>query len=246
MQQGLGTALKPSHEPVVVARKPLSGTVAGNVQEWGTGALNIAGCRVGNEVVETHSKGGASSFAKRPGERSVRDGGRVVPQNREEFVGRPREGRWPANVVLDDDAAAMLDQQSGEVAGRIGMTQHASGGYSGGLHRSQESLRQDGAPDSGGASRFFYVAKATRAERGAANHHPTVKPVALMRWLVRLVTPPDGIVLDPFAGSGTTGVAALTEGKQVVLVEREGEYAEIAADRLAQPVEQSLDFGGAA
>ena len=148
--QGWGTALKPAWEPIILARKPLVGTVAANVLAHGTGAINVDACRIGE--------------------------------------------RWPANVALDEEAAAML----------------------------------------GEPSRFFYTAKTSRRERGEGNVHPTVKPVSLMRWLVRLVTPKGGNVLDPFAGSGTTLLAAHLEGFDYLGIEREAEYVEIIRKRLAR------------
>lgn len=233
-RDGWGTALKPAHEPVVMARKPLAGTVAGNVLTWGTGAVNIDGCRIG--------AGGhlAWSQPRNMGYHGGTDNGGEATE--------AESGRWPANVVLDEDAAAMLDQQSGE---------RAAGGAVSGREPSRPFRtcygEMDGRPewepytDTGGASRFFYVAKASRTERDASNHHPTVKPVALMRWLIRLVTPPDGVVVDPFAGSGTTGVAAAIESKRCVLIERESEYADIVVRRLSKPIEPTLDgLGGAA
>ena len=218
--QGWGTALKPAWEPVVMARKPLAGTVAANVQQHGTGALNVDGCRVGGERrFNPPTRKGATvalgSFDMCEGE------------------GSPVEGRWPANVVLDEAAAELLDAQSGERPTRPGPVGSGSGNpaanvpFVGGVATTVYT-------DTGGASRFFYTAKASSAERGAANTHPTVKPVALMRWLVRMVTPPGGLVLDPFAGSGTTGVAARAEGFRCVLIEREPEYLPIIAERLSQ------------
>jgi DNA modification methylase len=186
--QGWGTALKPAWEPCVMARKPLAGTVAENVQQHGTGALNVDGCRIGSDGA-TKRGDTSENVATATGWTT---GHEIVSLN---------AGRWPANVALDEDAAAMLDAQ-------------------------------------GGASRFFYTAKASRADRNAGgmadNTHPTVKPTDLMRWLVRMVTPPGGIVLDPFAGSGSTLVAARAEGVRAVGIEREDEYARIIADRLAQ------------
>jgi site-specific DNA-methyltransferase (adenine-specific) len=146
-------------------------------------------------------------------------------------------GRWPANVAFDEQAAAMLDAQSGERPGATSFsrpTDYAASSYKtpGG------TPLQAGYADNGGASRFFYTAKASRADRNAGgmadNTHPTVKPTDLMRWLVRLVTPPGGVVLDPFAGSGTTLVAARAEGFRAIGIEREDEYARIIADRLSQ------------
>jgi DNA modification methylase len=235
--QGWGTALKPAHEPIVVARKPLVGTVAANVLEHGTGAINIDGCRVAfrgegdereSKDKNRHADYGSGEVVGYHGWQSRGDGGNYDPP-----------GRWPANVVLDDEAAAMLDEQSGErAAGNHPATRNGredekvyGSGWSSGTNGDRRPT------DSGGASRFFYVPKASRAERNAglkraANDHPTVKPIALMRWLVRLVTPPDGTVLDPFVGSGTTGIAATLEGFDFVGIEREAEYLEIAASRI--------------
>jgi len=186
---GWGTALKPASEDWWLFRKPLDGTVAANVLAHGTGAINVDGCRISGAPRTTHAAGnirGAECFG----------GGQRVG-----VVEPGAAGRWPANVALDEEAAAMLDEQTG---------------------------------DSGGASRFFYTAKASRKERGEGNVHPTVKPLALMRWLVRLVTPPGGTVLDPFAGSGTTLLAARAEGFGAVGIEREAEYVEIMRKRLEE------------
>lgn len=391
--QGWGTALKPGYEPIVVARKPLIGTVAANVLEHGTGALNIDGCRIGGPAWTRPGGPNAGRSAGIMGETVARG-----PSESNQ------SGRWPANVVLDEDAAAELDRQSGECAGmgmgrvlRRGATTGAGMGYG---SSSPQHPDFEGYGDSGGASRFFYVAKASRAERGAGlnqpcrcskipawrgrdqravtradeaispprattapssedasdsstigsgskptdlspmaskstiatrtnrttipptsnssppsitsestprttdeppaasgsddaafaangsrpmpstttspardgsstadadpatsgsssqpssgaevcpdcggvvkgerrNAHPlepTVKPIALMRWLVRLVTPPDGLILDPFAGSGTTGCAAVLEGFDFIGLEREPEYVAIALARIA-------------
>ncbi len=211
---GWGTALKPAFEPAVLARKPLEGTVVGNVTEHGTGALNIDGCRIGtdsrfNPPTRKQATPSLGSFAMCSGQ------------------GSTVEGRWPANVILDSVAAGMLDEAVGErpsgsrrAGARKGLGYHGADG--------------DGGPaiegSTGGPSRFFYTAKASRSER--VNHHPTVKPVALMRWLVRLVTPPGGIVLDPFAGSGTTGEAAINEGHRAILIERDAEYLDGIRTRL--------------
>lgn len=231
---GWGTALKPAFEPVVVARKPLIGTVAQNVLEHGTGAINVDGCRIahGDDVnmaamQRQKQSNGSVKFAS--------DGliGKEIPTYKP-------EGRWPANVTLDEDAAAMLDEQSGTstsgAAGRKGSSGFA-GGYDG----------QYDVPygDTGGASRFFYTAKASKKDRntnGANNTHPTVKPTTLMRWLIRLVTPPGGIILDPFGGSGSTGVASRAEGVRCILIEREAEYLDIIRQRLDEgPLFANLD-----
>jgi site-specific DNA-methyltransferase (adenine-specific) len=233
---GWGTALKPAHEPAVLARKPLRGTVADTVAQWRTGALNIEGTRVGG------------------------DG-----------------GRWPSNVILDEEAALVLDGQSGRSKcakpnpsipyGQCVRTE-TNIVFNKGLSRNIPGVAPYG--DSGGASRFFYVAKASKAEREAglhyeewhkagvmqgrqdgslgaitsprANHHPTVKPLALMRYLVRMVTPPGGVVLDPFMGSGSTGCAAVREGFDFVGIDLTPEYVAIAQKRIAHyAVESPLE-----
>ena len=216
--QGWGTALKPAFEPIVVARKPLAGTVAANVLAHGTGALNIDGCRVGDEVLTPVVRG-----VSKLGTFEGADGN----------VTAERTGRWPANVILDESQAAELDKQSAgtraSLPARSGPA-GTGGDVYGGLTR-PEAHNYD---DSGGASRFFYVAKADAAERvridGIA--HPTVKPLALMRWLVRLVTPPGGTVLEPFAGSGTTVEACLLENFRCIAIERETDYLPLVVQRI--------------
>jgi len=244
--EGWGTALKPSHEPIVVARKPLVGTVAANVLEHGTGALNIDGCRVDGKPRTTHKDGnwtGNSSDSA------------IFPMRNVRAEEPP--GRWPANLILthaadcDDECAtgcpvAELDAQSGDRTGGHHPARRGGGGVSTSGHSGQDGLTERHDNDTGGASRFFtvtewdeapfrYVAKASKAEREAgyhANHHPTVKPVGVMEWLVRLVTPPDGTVLDPFMGSGTTGVAAVAEGFRFVGIEQNADYLAIAHARI--------------
>jgi DNA modification methylase len=223
--QGWGTALKPAWEPCVVARKPLVGTVAANVQQHGTGALNIDGCRIAGDVPQVTQGVDSNGSSYRL---------RTMAQQSNPHAA----GRWPANVAFDEAAAAMLDAQSGERGGGFGVRGASSRIYGGGDGFTDATGEAVGYGDSGGASRFFYTAKASRADRNAGgmaeNTHPTVKPTDLMRWLVRLVTPPGGVVLDPFAGSGSTLVAARAEGVRAVGIEREDEYARIIADRLAQ------------
>jgi DNA modification methylase len=254
--QGWGTALKPAHEPIVMARKPLAGTVAANVLEHGTGALNVDGCRVGTgeggdregepTAEARYTENGSTNFAPTPGPR-----------------GGDAAGRWPANITLSPEAAEELDRQSGGVGGGDGKDWSAGpihGTGDGATFLGEKPTGQHYG-DTGGASRFFYVAKASRAERNAGldgfedgvtddgrhtpidnpylrgettrkNSHPTVKPIDLMRWLVRLVTPPGGTVLDPFLGSGTTGCAAALEGFDFIGIEREAEYLDIAKARI--------------
>jgi DNA modification methylase len=259
---GFGTALKPAYEPIILARKPLLGTVAANVQAHGCGALNIDGCRVGTEP----------AFVERPGCKSV---GGIMNGAEGVRVTDGGAGRWPANLVLGcacerehdpDCAVAMLDAQSGDQTGSHGRGEGewkqrniiygAMGLSAGPVARS-----------AGGASRFFYCAKASRKEREAglehrqrvgghivagraegsagmtpyagtaagqrANIHPTVKPVSLMRWLVRLVGGKRGSrVLDPFCGSGTTGIACKLEGFEFIGIDSEPAYVQIARDRI--------------
>lgn len=230
---GWGTALKPAWEPIILARKPLAQSVARNVLTFGTGALNIEASRIGSEErfnPPTNSPNAYGGFEMCDGE------------------GTTVHGRWPANVVLDEDAAAILDEQSGDRPSTL--ARQGRGGPNPGqvsFDKTDNGMFAPSPPrgeswvygDEGGASRFFYTAKASASERqervrqaGERNTHPTVKPLDLMRWLVRLVTPPGGRVLDPFAGSGTTLVAALNEGFDAVGIEREDEYVTIARARI--------------
>lgn len=255
---GWGTALKPAFEPIVVARKPLIGTVASNVLEHGTGALNIDGCRVAfasdedEDEDESKSKNAHADFGTAPGGNEVYGDYSMV-----ERTNYDPPGRWPANVILDEQAADLLDAQTGESASRIGNPRGSASGEGWGMTATGAEY-----DDIGGASRFFYCAKTSRTERGAGldgfdeglahddvrlnssdeksntrsaqrNIHPTVKPVRLMRWLIRLVTPPGGTVLDPFTGSGTTGIAAVLEHMDFVGVERDPDYMRIAEARIA-------------
>jgi hypothetical protein len=259
--QGWGSALKPAAEDWWLMRKPLDGTIAANVIKHGTGAINVDGCRVGvtKRVPGSPKRVGASSHT-------------VSLPGYEGGTGHdPNVGRWPANAAFDEEAAAMLDAQTGERPSTL--TGRAAAGFRHDLPR--ENNRQAGFlgglpagqvyADSGGASRFFYVAKPSRAERDAGcaelepqqrdegrvagapggdnprnrgasertNSHPTVKSIALMRWLVRLITPPGGVVLDPFCGSGTTLLACIAEGVDAIGIEREAEYVEIIRRRVA-------------
>lgn len=248
---GWGTGLKPAWEPIVLARKPAEGTIAANLLKWGTGGLNIDGCRIAGESESVL-------------------------------------GRWPANILLDAAAAAMLDEQVGRLhgAGNLRLRrdlspeqqyQAARPGWVFGMPGSTlPSIVHD---DGGAPSRFFYTGKASRSEReeglqhhlepqsredvtgrqaGSAggalaragitaggeirNTHPTVKPVDLMRYLLRLVVPPGGVALDPFVGSGTTLVAAWEEGVDAIGHERLPEYHRIAAARLAEATRQGRLF----
>lgn len=195
---GWGTALKPAFEPIVVARKPLTGTVAENVLEWGVGGLNIDACRIASDdgfekawdkPVKTNISSGSQAFSPNTGTTHLVD----------LSLNKPVGGRWPANVVFDEYTAGLLDEQSEDV------------------------------------SRFFYVSKASKRDRNegdVVNIHPTVKPTDLMRYLIKLVTPPNGIVLDPFTGSGSTGKAALLDGFQFIGIELTADYLPIIEGRL--------------
>lgn len=224
---GWGTALKPAAEHWILARKSLDGTVAANVIKHGTGALNIDATRIGTtkRVPDSPKVVAASAHTvSLPGYA----GGSGYDAN---------VGRWPANVTLDEDAARALDEHSGTTPPRRAAVQvHATTDNASMRGGNQARLVPIAADAGGGASRFFYVAKGSRSEKtngGTVNNkHPTVKSIALMRWLVRLITPPGGLVLDPFMGSGSTGVAALAEGCRFLGMEREAEYADVAAARL--------------
>ena len=216
---GWGTALKPATEIIMVARKPLEGTVAANVLKYGTGAINIDGCRVPtDETVIVHS----------PARKTLLDSG-----HKDLGTWENNKGRFPANLIHDgsDEVLALFPKSKGQCGAVKGnepseITRGIYGRFSGD--------RQPCSPrnDSGSAARFFYCAKASRAERGSFNDHMTVKPLALMRYLVRLVTRKGGTVLDPFMGSGTTGVAAIQEGMNFVGIEKDPHYYEIASRRV--------------
>ena len=247
---GWGTALKPAWEPIIVARKPLVGTVAQNVLEYGVGGINIDGCRIPTTDALC---GGAYSGGLRPnsamrctgevgGKSSILEAGGPRLEKRD-FVQPP--GRWPANVILDEEAGQVLDEQSGTIRGDSRIPKgglRPSGFYNIGAKSGEGIPCGPLYDDIGGASRFFYCAKASKKERGEDKIHPTVKPVALMRYLVKLVTPPGGLVLDPFMGSGSTGIAVLAEGFLFQGIEQELEYFNLARQRiynsLRKPVTQ--------
>ena len=256
---GWGTALKPALEPITVARKPLVGTVAENVQKHGTGALNVDGCRVGTGIDRT----GGGCRVSAPGW-----GMSATPE-------RPTGGRWPANLIHDgsEEVTALFPvTTSGKPMKRTHTDPGrnvASGASAGGEYF------HDGYGDTGSAARFFYCAKASKADRDEGcegleakrggpermnntdgrkeeigeserlsqprrNHHPTVKPTALMRYLCRLMTPPGGVVLDPFMGSGSTGKATAVEGFHFIGIEQDETYFNIAHARIQEAYSQRL------
>lgn len=238
--EGWGTTLKPAFEPIVVARKPLSGrTVAANVLAHGTGALHIDACRT------AAGQDYRDKCASVVGLDSNRNGDAYGEWTGVRQDSAHQAGRWPTNVVLDNAAANALDEQSGISTSTQGARRgQGANGYAGGALGAQ--AQDCGRGDSGGASRFFPVfhweAKAPTSERPKVNGvaHPTVKPLALMRWLVRLVTPLNGVVLDPFLGSGTTAQAARAEGFRCIGIERETAHLDLIRARLdARPATEA-------
>jgi site-specific DNA-methyltransferase (adenine-specific) len=244
--QGWGTALKPAWEPIILARRPLEGTVAQNVQKWGTGALNIDGCRI-----EGVPRSVPQPILNSPAGRTY---GRGAGRNGEMSVA---PGRWPANLIHDgsEEVLAGFPESKDGVAVR-----HSSGGNTFGSDTPKPPLDDLGYGSRGSAARFFYCAKASKEDRDEGlwhlpasphptmgngisgqpdqqrpnnhNTHPTVKPTALMQYLCRLVTPPDGIVLDPFMGSGSTGRAAILEGFSFIGIDLNAEYVDMARLRI--------------
>ena len=225
---GWGTALKPAWEPIIVARKPLEGTVAENVLKYGTGALNIDASRVGENPGYKYPngpQGNTFSVGQAP------DGARLTPVE-------STKGRWPANLLHDgsDEVVGLFPQM-----GKAGVAVLRNGKSASSIWGSgnTEPNQDMGYGDSGSAARFFYTAKASKADRTRwtdANNHPTVKPSDLMKYLCRLASPPGSIVLDPFMGSGTTLRAAADLGRKAIGIEIEEKYCEIAAKRMSQGV----------
>jgi hypothetical protein len=218
---GWGTALKPALEPITVARKPLCGTVAENVLAWGTGAINVDGCRVRTESTIRNNNV------------SLGSSGNGIYGKAGPCIAGSSSGRWPANLIHsgEDEVVGLFPDARSSCGG--GKSQQADIGYSGGWKAAYDN--SDGQYyDSGSAARFFYTAKASRDDRSDGNTHPTVKPTDLMRYLCRLVTPPGGTVLDPFMGSGSTGKAAMLEGFEFIGIEREPQYFAIAEQRITR------------
>jgi DNA modification methylase len=273
--QGWGTALKPALEPITMARKPLTGTVAANVLAHGTGALNIDGCRVAadgeqNPSIERRAAAAVSGKAGSCMHSSIRAREGLPSFNKDielYLAVRPGEalGRWPANLIHDGSAevVGLFPAESRSSCGG-GKAANAKSGYSGGFKPDHDSSDSQYF-DTGSAARFFYTAKASAEDRDAGLHgfdvcapihgraentgnskslhvsnsknprsntHPTVKPTDLMRYLVRLVTPPGGVLLDPFNGSGSTGKACMLEGFRYIGIEREADYIAISRARI--------------
>lgn len=260
--EGWGTALKPACEPIVVARKPLSEkNVALNVLKWGTGGINIDACRIGTETLKEHKAGNIPNDRGKWGLKE----GYVMPE---------RQGRFPANIILDEEAGEILDEQSGILSqGHWSKTKTTGFGEFGGGSSTYEGVGEKDKTKHG-ASRFFYCAKASKSERNfgceemeeklnskmfrnanntsdkisdgferfdtlpSKNNHPTVKPIKLMEYLIKLVSKENSIVLDPFTGSGTTGIACVKLNRQFIGFEKEEEYVKIAEARIKPYLEQ--------
>jgi site-specific DNA-methyltransferase (adenine-specific) len=231
--EGWGTALKPANEPICLARKPLSEkSIAENILKHGTGGINIDGCRVNfqneEDRKESTAKNQHADFGTKPmtNNNVYGDYSMIEPKNYDP------QGRFPANIILDEEAGKLLDEQSGiSKTGDIKpYEQKNTDSYSGSMPLIRDANFKG---DKGGASRFFYCAKASKSDRNDGNIHPTVKPTELMRYLCRLITPPNGIVLDPFMGSGSTGKGAILEGFDFIGMELDPEYIEIAKARIA-------------
>lgn len=225
----LGTALKPSIEPIVLARKPLDGTVQENYDRWGTGVLNIDKCRV-------PLNGDYKSVANgRPSLTGLGDKYDSLIANQPDF-----KGRWPANVMHDGSVEVMeafpeAKGQQGDLVNHSGVKQSPNGIF-GSYNSAPDHLKRN---DSGSAARFFYCSKTSKADReeglenhALANNHPTVKPTNLMRYVIRLITPPDGLILDPFMGSGSTLKAGMYEYVRAVGIDMEEENFRIADARI--------------
>lgn len=218
---GWGTALKPAFEPIVMGRKPFKGTVKDNVLEWGVGGLNIDESRIGES--------GARNNGNKNGTKGSNSIGYYKPTEKVDYG----IGRWPANVMLDEEAGKILDEQSGKLNKQAKCkTDNKSGWqneYVGG--NGVNAVERKLYLDEGGASRFFYCPKASKKDRGD-NTHPTVKPTTLMEYLIKLVTPKGGKVLDPFMGSGSTGKGAVLNDYSFVGIELSPEYFAIAESRI--------------
>lgn len=232
--QGYGTALKPAWEPIIVAMKPLEGTYAENAQKWGVAGLNIDGGRIASGDWDSDTVLGkyrGSNVGKGTSVVNAFGVGVIKCTNPDSTL----RGRFPANLLLDEESARLLDEQSGESVSKPRTpTVHA---YQVGVTPFQRGSETSEHCDHGGASRFFYTAKASSSERNAGvddgNFHPTVKPVDLMRYLCKLTkTPTGGVVLDPFMGSGTTGIACVLEHRDFIGIELNEEYAAIARKRI--------------
>jgi DNA modification methylase len=256
---GWGSALKPACEFWTLARKPLDGTLAENTLKWEVGGLNIDACRVGNEILKNAQKDSSAWHGNNFGAKPQKGNGVITEV----------QDRFPANLILDEEAGALLDEQSGTLKSGAFKQKGLSANTEqpGGWKTGNRVEKDFGPANSSGASRFFYCAKASKSERNAGlermpvksmidshcmsglpdlqmnkeqakmgneNHHPTVKPIKLMEYLIKLITTPNGIVLDPFMGSGSTGVAAVNLSRYFIGIEIDKNYFEIAKKRITK------------
>jgi site-specific DNA-methyltransferase (adenine-specific) len=273
--EGWGTALKPAHEPIVMARKPLSEkSIAENVLKHGTGGINIDGSRIAFENTKnaaTNPKFRKENNYKMPEPGQESNGAVSFTSSKNEY---DTSGRFPANIIFDEEAGQLLDEQSGvKKSSKRTSKYNKDTEHTNTYTPAKSDYRDDNTyDDKGGASRFFYCPKAAKKDRneglvveqeknkrpvgvafnteddlfqqGSGNHHPTVKPTDLMRYLINLVTPPNGTILDPFMGSGSTGKAAVRCGLKFIGIEREQEYMDIATARIQheqnKPVQTQL------
>jgi site-specific DNA-methyltransferase (adenine-specific) len=251
--EGFGTALKPAHEPIVMARKPFKGSVAKNVMKWNTGGINIDGCRIGEELITTNGYGSSGFVAS------------------ENYKPSSHIGRFPANIIFDEEAREILDEQSG-ITSQGHWSKSKTTGF-GKFGNGKTIYNGIGKKDKskGGASRFFYCPKPSKKEKeegltsepiqikgrddgqdnrnvpqklrktNRKNTHTTVKPLRLMQYLIRLVTPKGGVTIDPYFGSGSSGKSTIREGNYKFLgIEKEKEYFNIAVERCQFEHQQSL------
>jgi len=228
--EGWGTALKPANEPICLARKPLSEkSIAENVLKHGTGGINIDGCRVELHDGDDERLGGKGSWKTDKSGKNVYNGGYIGDEIKSSSL-----GRFPANVIHDGSEEVL--NQFPDNKGAFAPVKKGQKGFGGDIYGKYAQAGDDGKTfyndGLGSASRFFYCAKASKTDRGLGNNHPTVKPTDLMRYLCRLITPPNGIVLDPFMGSGSTGKGAILEGFDFIGMELDPEYVEIAKARI--------------
>ena len=245
--EGWGTGLKPAWEPICVARKPLIGTVAENIQSYGTGAMNIDACRVpAFDSLNGGSTTGSESCTEgwdRPWKHDVEKLKETAERAKLSVAKSEALGRFPANLIHDgsDEVFECFPKASGQ-QGAVG-PQHGEWpsvnayGYWGPRSDCKPRIEKERS-----AARFFYCAKASPAERGKGNTHPTVKPLDLIKYLIKLVCPPNGVVLDPFAGSCTTGWAAHELGMNYILIDKDPESVKIGQERLKRETAQMNMF----
>ena len=273
--EGWGTALKPAHEPIVMARKPLSEkSIAENVLKHGTGGINIDGSRIAFEDTQnaaTNPKFRKENNYKMPEPGQESNGAVKFTSSNNEY---DTSGRFPANIIFDEEAGQLLDEQSGvKKSSKRSSVYNKDTEHTNTYTPAKSDYRDDNTyGDKGGASRFFYCPKAAKSDRNegllvekqnnprpigvafnnesdlfqqtTGNNHPTVKPTDLMRYLINLITPPNGTILDPFMGSGSTGKAAVRCGVNFIGIEKEQEYMDIASARIEheqnKPVQTKL------